>query len=89
MNFDKMLINPPYNGSLHLKILKEAMQHSKEIVNLSPANQMFSGVRLIKDHSEIKKNPELVQHIQDVDLIKPEEAYVWRFICRTFNAYTL
>ena len=74
MNFDHTAMNPPYNGSLHLKILKEAMQHSKEIVNLSPANQMFSGVRLIKDHSEIKKNPELVQHIQDVDLIKPEEA---------------
>ena len=74
MNFDHIIMNPPYNGSLHLKILKEAMQHSKEIVNLSPANQMFSGVRLIKDHSEIKKNPELVQHIQDVDLIKPEEA---------------
>lgn len=74
MNFDHTVMNPPYNGSLHLKILKEAMQHSKEIVNLSPANQMFSGVRLIKDHSEIKKNPELVQHIQDVDLIKPEEA---------------
>ena len=67
-------MNPPYNGSLHLKILKEAIKHSKEVVNLSPANQMFSGVRLIKDHSEIKKNPELVQNIQDVDLIKPEEA---------------
>lgn len=74
MNFDHIIMNPPYNGSLHLKILKEAMKHSKEIVNLSPANQMFSGVRLIKCHSEIKKNPELVQNIQDVDLIKPEEA---------------
>ena len=74
MNFDHIIMNPPYNGSLHLKILKEAIKHSKEVVNLSPANQMFSGVRLIKDHSEIKKNPELVQNIQDVDLIKPEEA---------------
>ena len=74
MNFDHIIMNPPYNGSLHLKILKEAIKHSKEVVNLSPANQMFSGVRLIKDHSEIKKSPELVQNIQDVDLIKPEEA---------------
>lgn len=25
-------MNPPYNGSLHLKILKEAMQHSDEML---------------------------------------------------------
>ena len=69
-------MNPPYSGNLHLKILSYIISlcPDAEIVNLSPANQMFSGVRLIKDHSEIKKNPELVQHIQDVDLIKPEEA---------------
>lgn len=70
----KIILNPPYNGHLHLDILRESMKHSDEVVNLSPANQMFAGTRLIKDHSEVKKHPELVQHIQDVDLIKPEEA---------------
>ena len=72
----KIIINSPYSGNLHLKILSHliSLYGDAEIVNLSPANQMFSGVRLIKDHSEIKKNPELVQNIQGVDLIKPEEA---------------
>ena len=74
MTFNKIIMNPPYDGKLHLKILNEAMKHSDEVVNLSPANQMFSGIRLIKDHATIKKCPELTKHIQDVDLIKPEEA---------------
>ena len=74
MKFDKIIMNPPYSGSLHLKILSGAMEHSDEVVNLSPANQMFAGLRLIKEHSEIKKNPKLVEHIQDVNLILPEVA---------------
>ena len=36
MKFDKIIMNPPYSGSLHLKILSDAMEHSDEIVNLSP-----------------------------------------------------
>ena len=36
MNFDHIIINPPYDKSLHLKILSEAMKHSNDIVNLSP-----------------------------------------------------
>lgn len=72
----KIIMNPPYNGNLHLKILSKVIEECKgaEIVNLSPANQMFAGMRLIKDHSEVKNNPKLIEHIQDVDLIKPEEA---------------
>jgi hypothetical protein len=31
-----IITNPPYSGSLHLKILREAMKHSDDIVNLSP-----------------------------------------------------
>ena len=30
MNFNHIVMNPPYNGSLHLKILKEAKKHSNE-----------------------------------------------------------
>lgn len=31
-----VIMNAPYSGNLHLKILREAMQHSDDIVNLSP-----------------------------------------------------
>ena len=48
--FDKIIMNPPYNGNLHLKILQEAMKHGDEIVNLSP-------IRWLQDPlSEYKKN---------------------------------
>ena len=36
MHFDKIIMNPPYDGSLHLKILSEAIKHGTEVVNLSP-----------------------------------------------------
>ena len=74
MKFDHIIINPPYDGQLHLDILIEALKHGNDVIDLSPANQMFAGIRLIKDHAKIKKHPELVKHIQGVDLIKPEEA---------------
>ena len=35
MNFDHIIMNPPYNGSLHLKILSEAMKHSDDVANLN------------------------------------------------------
>ena len=73
-----IIMNPPYDGSLHLKILDKVIKAcpNAEIVNLSPANQLFSGMRLVKDHSFVKKNPNITKNIQDVDLIKPEEASV-------------
>lgn len=36
MKFDYVIMNPPYNGNLHLKILEEVMKHSDNIINLSP-----------------------------------------------------
>lgn len=35
-HFDHIIMNPPYSGNLHLKILREAMQHSDDIVSLEP-----------------------------------------------------
>ena len=46
----KIIMNPPYNRNLHLKILQEAMKHGDEIVNLSP-------IRWLQDPlAEYKKN---------------------------------
>ena len=36
MKFDHVIMNPPYCRNLHLKILNEAINHSDDIVNLSP-----------------------------------------------------
>lgn len=69
----KIIMNPPYNGNLHLKILQEAMKHGDEIVNLSP-------IRWLQDPlAEYKKNTgggdkgldyNLVKrHIESIDII--------------------
>ena len=42
MRFDHIITNPPYNKNLHLKILREAMKHSEEIVNLSPIDWVMN-----------------------------------------------
>lgn len=39
--FDITIMNPPYSGDLHINILKEVLQHSKTIVNISP-NPFFN-----------------------------------------------
>ena len=73
MHFDKIIMNPPYDGNLHLKILQEAMKHGDEIVNLSP-------IRWLQDPlAEYKKNTgggdkgldyNLVKrHIESIDII--------------------
>ena len=54
MPFNKIIMNPPYSGNLHLKILREAMKHIEkeggEIVNLSP-------IRWLQDPlAEYKRN---------------------------------
>ena len=73
MHFDKIIMNPPYNGNLHLKILQEAMKHSDDVVNLSP-------IRWLQDPlAEYKKNTGggdkgldynlIKRHIESIDII--------------------
>ena len=35
--FDISIMNPPYSGTLHLDILKIILEHSKNVVNISPS----------------------------------------------------
>ena len=49
MHFDKIIMNPPYNRNLHLKILQEAMKNGDEIVNLSP--------NFYEDYKKLKNVP--------------------------------
>ena len=54
MKFDCIIINPPYQRNLHLKILAESIKHLKDdksvCVNLSPCEW------LIDTLNEVKKN---------------------------------
>lgn len=62
MNFDHIIMNPPYDKNLYLKILIEAMKHSGDVVNLSP--------NFYEDYKKLNGVPVA----SDIDIIPREEA---------------
>lgn len=62
MNFDHIIMNPPYDKNLHLKILQEAKKHSDDVVNLSP--------NFYEDYKKLDGVPVA----SDIDVIPREEA---------------
>ena len=74
MPFDKIITNPPYNKNLHLKILREAMKHSDEIVNLSPIRWLQDPLAEYKRGSDWKKFGDIREKIIDITPIKAAEA---------------
>lgn len=74
MKFDHIIMNPPYCRNLHLKILNEAINHSDDVVNLSP-------IRWLQDPlAEYKRNPDfnkfkcIREHIESIEIISSSEA---------------
>lgn len=74
-------MNPPYSGSLHLKILREAMKHmGGEIINLSPIRWLQDPSGSYKKGSDFNKFEDIRAHISDIEVIKRKDAF------RLFNA---
>ena len=74
MPFSKIITNPPYDKNLHLKILREAMKHSDEIVNLSPIRWLQDPLAEYKRGSDWKKFSDIRAKIESLDIIDGEEA---------------
>ena len=74
MNFDHIIMNPPYNGSLHLKILQEAMKHSTDVVNLSPIRWLQDPLAEYKKNSDWKKFENVREHITNLDVVPMKDA---------------
>ena len=72
--FDKIIMNPPYNGNLHLKILQEAMNHGDEIVNLSPIRWLQDPLAEYKKNSDFKKFEDIREKIESLDVVSAPEA---------------
>lgn len=73
MNFDHIIMNPPYSGNLHLKILQEAMKHSDEVVNLSPIRWLQDPLAEYKKNSDWKKFEDIRKQIESVDVVVKSE----------------
>jgi hypothetical protein len=80
MSFDKIIANPPFDKNLHLKILREAMKHSDEIINLSPIRWLQDPLAEYKRGSDWKKFEDIRNHIESIDYLDSAE------VSAVFNA---
>ena len=78
MKFDCIIMNPPYERNLHLKILAEAITHLKNetstCVNLSPVRWLQDPLAKYKKNSDWHRFQESVsKHIESLDVFFPKE----------------
>jgi hypothetical protein len=72
MKFDKIIMNPPYNKNLHLKILAEAIKHLNEdgeCVNLSPIRWLQDPSAKYKKSSDYKKYEPILKKLRYLTVI--------------------
>ena len=75
MNFDKIIMNPPYDKNLHLKILQEAMKHSDDVVNLSPIRWLQDPLAEYKKNSDFKKFEDIRKRIGTLDVVPKDDVF--------------
>ena len=72
----KIIINPPYSGNLHLKILSHliSLYPDAEVVNLSPRRWLQDPLAEYKRGSHWKKFENVRSHIENLDIITAHQA---------------
>ena len=85
MKFNHICMNPHYCRNLHLKILNEAINHSGDIVNLSPIRWLQDPLAEYKRNSDFKKFTEIRERIESIDVIKVTDAETLFGISLPFN----
>lgn len=55
MKFDVAIMNPPYDGNLHLKILEKVIPVADKVVNISPARWLQDPLAKYKKNSDYNK----------------------------------
>ena len=79
MKFDCIIMNPPYQRNLHLKILAEAIKHLKNeksvVVNLSPVRWLQDPLMLQKSKSDYHRfEKSILNHTKHIDVIDKIDA---------------
>ena len=71
-----IIMNPPYDGSLHLKILDSVTKTFPEakIVNLSPIRWLEDPLAEYKKSTDFKRFENIRKHIEDVEKIPAKDA---------------
>ena len=78
MKFDCIIMNPPYERNLHLKILAEAITHLKNetstCVNLSPVRWLQDPLAKYKKNCDLKRFEESVaKHIESLETVSSKD----------------
>ena len=73
--FDCCVMNPPYEKSLHLKIIAELLPKCETVVNISPCRWLEDPLARYKNNSDYKKFENSVsKKIDELDIIKCDSA---------------
>lgn len=73
--FDVAIMNPPYDGSLHLEIMEHVIPNSKEVIDISPVRWLQDPLAKLKSNSDYKKYEETIsKKIDSCEIIKSEVA---------------
>lgn len=77
MKFDYLIMNPPYNGNLHLKILTEALNnYVDKCINLSPVRWIQDKTARYKPGSDLNKfENEICTFIEDLSIITARDFF--------------
>ena len=74
MKFDCVVMNPPYDKSLHLQILAKALNYATEVVNISPIRWLQDPFAQEK-HSELKRfENNICKKLNNVEIVNSREA---------------
>jgi hypothetical protein len=71
--FDVAIMNPPYDGNLHLKILNLIIQKSTNVINISPIRWLQDPLAESKENSDYNKFSVLRNSIKTLDIVPGEE----------------
>ena len=77
MQFDKVIMNPPYIRTLHIQVMNEVSRHlvsDGTIVNLSPVRWIQDPTKEYKENSTYFKYKHLAEQISDVELFSQAKA---------------
>ena len=75
MKFDVAIMNPPYDGNLHLKILEKVIPVADKVVNISPIRWLQDPLAKHKKSSDYKRYEDTISKmIESLEVVEREKA---------------
>lgn len=90
VKFDVTIMNPPYDGNLHLEILEIFTKYSDNVINLSPVRWLQDLVADKKKKSDIKKFKSIINKISNIEIVKSNQSNeIFNISAGDIGIYTL